>query len=313
VFRKIIHLLFLALSATATTNIPSNLIIFGSAYASGDPTTASTLYTLAPGSGTGTAIGNIGFTGVGSMDFSANGTLYGVGWDGNADGGDGDSFLITINPATGQGTKIGYLNIGCTVEDIAVQKGTGTLFAYDGCGDGLFSINTSTGVATFIGSPNECDGGNGLAFSGNTLYLANTGSPNDCAEAPVAGGPSAEASGTPQFGTLQILSTSNGSATIQSDLSFPGSIGNNPRINGMKFDPNGNLWSAVHTNSGNYLGVTNLNGNVSIAGPTVSGLNAVAVIINSVPTAPALSDWALLATAIALAFCAKFLLRRARA
>ena len=97
------------------------------------------------------------------------------------------SDLIQINPDTGALIKdVGTIRESSStgpslsIADLAIQPGTGTLFGVDGPNDGLnlqgslFTINTSTGVATLVG-----DTGNffaSIAFAPNgTLYLTGAG------------------------------------------------------------------------------------------------------------------------------------------
>src|SRR5262245_33826610 len=76
--------------------------IYGSVYLGADG--QSTLYTISPTTGAGTAIGPIGFQAVGSLAFAPNGTLYGIV---NTDfGGRGNAQLLTINTTTGAGTVV---------------------------------------------------------------------------------------------------------------------------------------------------------------------------------------------------------------
>jgi hypothetical protein len=114
----------------------------------------------------------------------------------------------------------------------------------------------STGAPFFAGY--------GLAFSGGTLYLANSG----------GGGQ----------GTLWTINQSTGAETALVSLHFDAAfVGSSPRVNGMKFDPaTGTLWASVVTGGGetalNYLGTINITtGRVSFVGSTVSGLDAVAI------------------------------------
>jgi hypothetical protein len=208
--------------------------------------------------GAATTVGPIGFNQVGALDFSPDGTLFGVGFNGS------DSILITINPATGAGTLIGSLGETQFTEDIAFRPSDGTLFAYI-AGD-IYTVNTSTGAATFVGATGGFPDGNGLAFSGTTLYLANDG----------GGGQ----------GTLWTINQSTGAETALVSLTYdPAFVGSDPRVNGMKFDPaTGTLWASVVTGGGksgtaaNYVGTINITtGAVSFVGTTVSGLDAVAL------------------------------------
>jgi hypothetical protein len=134
----------------------------------------------------------------------------------------------------------------------------------------IYTVNTSTGAATFVGSTGQFPHGNGLAFSGTTLYLANDG----------GGGQ----------GTLWTINQSTGAETPLVSLTYDAAfVGSDPRVNGMKFDPaTGTLWASVVTGGGesgpalNYVGTINITtGAVSFVGSTVTGLDAVAL---GVPT-----------------------------
>lgn len=141
----------------------------------------SLLYTINTTTGATTLVGDTGFTGVGAMAFGTNGTtLYGVA--GNANGSSPGHFLITINTITGAGTKVSNNQTGAgNIADIAVRS-DGVLFATGGQGN-LYTISTTTGVATLVGNLPDASEGNALAFNaigtlylcaGATLYTVNT-------------------------------------------------------------------------------------------------------------------------------------------
>jgi hypothetical protein len=127
------------------------------------------LYTIDPTSGVTTLIGS---TGVAMADIGIlNGILYGVSFE-------ADSALYTIDPNTGAATKIGpsgfFLN--------SLQGASnGTLYAAGGpadCGvppfppcNQFFTVNTTTGAATEVGSPGTYSASGDLEFIGSTLYL----------------------------------------------------------------------------------------------------------------------------------------------
>jgi len=211
--------------------------------------------------GAATPIGPIGFNGVGALDFAPNGTLFGVGFDSGAN----QPVLITVNPATGVGTEIGDLGAVATavhIADIAFRPSDGTLFATDGFAK-VYTINTSTGAATFLGTCCGFDHGDALAFSGTTLYYAANN-----------GGPTAQ---------LFTVNQSTGAGTPVITLTFgAGFVGSDPRPNGMKFDPaTGTLFASIVTGSpgtAHYLGTINITtGAVTDLGTTVAGLDAIAI------------------------------------
>ena len=110
------------------------------------------LFQIDLSTGAATPIGPVGFAGVESLAFGPNGTLFGVDTDRN--------ILISVNPATGQGTAIHPLTSRGAVLDVA---STGLKFASDGTlfltthnagstSFSLYSVNPATGIATFVGS-----------------------------------------------------------------------------------------------------------------------------------------------------------------
>jgi hypothetical protein len=140
----------------------------------GEDGDASTLYTINTTTGAVTTVGATGFNGVGSLAFAPDGvTLYGV--SGNNSGG--GHHLIRINTSTGVGTAVsGNVTGNSNIADIAFRS-DGVLFASGGS-DGaspLYTINTTTGIATLIGTMANSGGGNALAFNASgTLYLCST-------------------------------------------------------------------------------------------------------------------------------------------
>ncbi len=85
------------------------------------------------------------------MAFGLNGVLYGVSQGTTGDWPAGGK-LWSINPTTGTPTFIANLTQWLSVEgDLAVDPISGKLYAITGIGD-LFTINTSTGVCTTVGT-----------------------------------------------------------------------------------------------------------------------------------------------------------------
>lgn len=254
--------LWMALFTTAAVAQPT---IYGSAY-SGRQGPAS-LYKISPSTGAATLIGAIGFNEVGALAFSADGTLYGTGTDGRK------WYLLTINTDTGAGTIAGTLSIPGPYYDMAFRPSDGTLFAYS-CD--LFTINTSSGTATNLGG-NDCGDGQALAFSSsNSLYYADNAN-------------------------LELVNQSTGSGTLVASLTYAPAFGAfESRTNAMKFDlATGTLWASVVNNARTVglgsletysLGTINITtGTVTIVGPTVSGLEAIA-LAPVAATAPAASE-----------------------
>src|SRR4029079_13697798 len=75
--------------------------------------------------------------------------------------------LVTINPATGLVTVVGGFGVanGSTMADLAFDPTSGTLYGVGTNGGAhLYSINTTTGAATIIGSSGlRVTNGRGLA------------------------------------------------------------------------------------------------------------------------------------------------------
>ncbi len=110
----------------------------------------SALYSIDPGTGLGTYIGNFTYSGVFALAFSPNGTLYAMS------NGFGNGMLDQVNPATGASTHVG----GPTgVSGILAMKFApdGTLYAASLSTNMLYTIDLATGIATPVGN---------LGFSG---------------------------------------------------------------------------------------------------------------------------------------------------
>jgi hypothetical protein len=223
------------------------------------PSGPSTLYSIDHLTGVATAIGPIGFNAVSAMDFDASGTLYAVGRRpaGNV------SVLLTINTTTGAGTEVGptgilNLGFGDSVSDISFRNSDGALYAYLEAGDGLGTINKSTGAITALGSSGVDCCGNGIAFSsGDVLFHTNE---ND----------------------LHTLDQVTGQATVVAPMVFPAPPDDFPRINAMDYQPGtgilfGSLLRGFGSTRVSYLvTVDTSNGVVTIIGQTVTLLDAIA-------------------------------------
>jgi hypothetical protein len=231
--------------------------LFGSAFSG--PTGPSTFYSIDAETGAATAIGPIGFTRVGAMAFDASGTLYAIGRRPS----DGRNVLITINTATGAGTEVGLtgvetLGFGDTISDISFRHSDGALYAYLEAGDGLGVINKQTGAVTALGRSFVSCCGNGMAFSpGDVLFHSNEDS-------------------------LHTLDQVTGRATLVTNMVFSPPADNDPRINGMDFQPaTGILFGSLNDGFAgqpeNYLVTVNTTtGVVTIIGRTVNGLDGIA-------------------------------------
>jgi hypothetical protein len=127
---------------------------------------APNVYTVDPSTGTATLVGStgLGLAAVGALDFREDGTLFAavniVG-----DGGSGSDHLATIDKTTGAATVIGPFGTcpsggSCSIEGMEgiAFDSSGTLWGASstrgagGAGGtpGLYTINPSTGAATFV-------------------------------------------------------------------------------------------------------------------------------------------------------------------
>jgi len=108
------------------------------------------------------------------IDFDLSGNLFGSENSRNAPS---PSTLIMIEPTTGSrlatiGTTKDASGVGIKITDLAFQPGTGTLFAFTNQGI-LYTVNTTTAVATRVGDSGLALKGGGLAFtSTGDLFVA---------------------------------------------------------------------------------------------------------------------------------------------
>jgi hypothetical protein len=140
------------------------------------------------GAGSGSA-GNVTFSDVDGLAFDhATGTLWGVHARGGSDA------LFQIDTDTGAhipdafGSGVDYLlisgtGIGTSIDDIAIEPSTGTMYATDTTNSQLITINTSTGSGTAVGSFGGSIDMEGMGFhfdgtlygtQGRRLYTINT-------------------------------------------------------------------------------------------------------------------------------------------
>ncbi|HEX5715301.1 MAG TPA: hypothetical protein VF179_04030 [Thermoanaerobaculia bacterium] len=137
-------------------------------------------FSLDPGTGTATWVGNQGteVTGLAGNLFA----LYGLG-------GDGKDNLVIVDPASGKATSIGPLG-GVTLQDGGLDfDRDGTLYGLNDLGPGsnasgkpsqLFKISTQTGKATLVAtlkdpSGKPINGFEGLAIDGGVCAVAGFG------------------------------------------------------------------------------------------------------------------------------------------
>lgn len=115
--------------------------------------------------------------GVTGLAFTGPDDLYGV----TRDGFGSVSSLLRVDPDTGAVVDLGVVSDGSDdlgFSDLAAQPGTGTLFGITSddaaCSTCVYTIDTTTAIATQVGAPSLEKGG-GLAFTPDgTLYLAST-------------------------------------------------------------------------------------------------------------------------------------------
>jgi hypothetical protein len=234
-------------------------ILYGANGQNGNP--ATNLYVLDPATGAPlSTVGPIGFA-VTGMSFSpTNGVLYGV----TAPKGNAPRDLITINTATGAGTLVGPL--GVSMDDIAFGR-DGTLYGWSGriSGSDLYRINVATGAATKVGEAGITDIGVGFSISpAGTPFLAAAGA----------------------SGALRTVDLTTGAVTTVATLSgapFP-----TGSIDAFAFDEAGvllgvNLADVSPGRPGTppdpafFISVDPVTGAITPLGPTVPGLDALAV------------------------------------
>jgi len=263
---------FLTLSVF-TVGIVANLeaapTIYGASFSGSDG--LATFNAIDPLTGAATPVGPIGFERVSGMDFHpVTGVLYATGE--RADGSD-TPVLITIDTSTGAGTEVAVLNGGAShtfgdaYADISFRNSDSTLYAYLESGDGLGTIDIGTGALTELGDtfPSSCCG-NGMAFSSADVLLH-----------------SSELN-------LNTLDQVSGAAAFVASMGFSSPADDNPRINGMDFDPgSGILYGSLNDGSSgspeNYLAtIDTITGVATIIGVTADGMDALAVRVIPEPS-----------------------------
>lgn len=120
-----------------------------------------TLGTVDVATGTATVIGEMGLT-MTDIAFDPLGNLWGITF----------GQLYQIDHTTAAITLVG--NLGTSLNSL-VFGADGTLYAAN---SGLYSIDTSTGAATLIGSGGGYGSSGDLAFIGNSLYLSSVSGDN---------------------------------------------------------------------------------------------------------------------------------------
>jgi len=240
-------------------------VLYGSRYAGADG--PATLYRINPATGAATVVGPIGFERCGGMDFNAAGTLFATAERADTTN---TTVLITINTMTGAGTEVGEIGsaINETFFDVSFRNSDGVLFTstLGGLCVALGTIDTETGIGSYIGEIVVCAPGNGIAFSStDILYHCNID--ND--------------------GMLHTLNQSTGQASNVTPLLFPESL-TSPTVNAMDFHPgSGVLFATVKdkvrggetTGPGEPKYLTTIDtetGVVTIVGQTETDMDAIA-------------------------------------
>ncbi len=219
--------------------------LYGAAHS--EPQGPSLFYFVAPASGAATLVGPIGFDEVTAMDFGPGRRLFAVGR--RAEG----SYLLNIDPCTGQGTEIGSTGLaaGESVAELTYRKSDRTLFALIAPSNELASVDTATGALTRLGTVSS--GGNGLASdsSGNLLHAAGS--------------------------TLWRLNPASLVESAVAPLTFSPTTDKAPSLTSLDFSPSGTLLALVQESQQDYLAeVDPASGTVTLLGATQPGLIALA-------------------------------------
>jgi len=243
---------------SALDHAPSGLLLAGDApacsprpglygAANSGPNTPSLFYFIDPASGAATLVGPIGFEEVAAMDFGPGRRLFAVGR--RAEG----SYLLSIDPCTGQGTEIGSTGLaaGESVAELTYHKSDHTLFALIAPSNELASVDTATGALAHLGTISA--GGTGLASdsSGDLLHAAGS--------------------------TLWRLNPASLVESAVAPLTFSPTTDTAPSLQSLDFSPSGTLLALVHESQQDYLAEVNpASGLVTLLGVTPTGLAALA-------------------------------------
>ena len=211
-------------------------------------TTTSTLWDISPTTGAASnprTVSGFPHKAPHCIAFSPAGVLYGVSLGGI--GSPASGMLFQVNPTTGAATFVANLTQYINVEgDIAFDPTTGILYAVDGGGP-MFTIDTSTGVCTSLGSlpadlPGGCDYSACAFDSSGQMYVWS------------------------QFGSV-LRKVDKTNAAIQGTVPlapFPGGA-----VGGMSFDPGtGRLFLGGNPSGGLLTSVSTTTGVVTPIGAT---------------------------------------------
>jgi hypothetical protein len=140
---------------------PTTGILYGALDAPSAPSAPYRLFTINPANGAATIVGNFTvINDISALAFSAGGALYALNT--------GNEQLHTINKSTAATISTVNLSVALgTSAGMAFDPATGTLYVADGAGagtDNLYTLNTTTGLMTLVGSTGLSNGLAGLAF-----------------------------------------------------------------------------------------------------------------------------------------------------
>ncbi|HLH16157.1 MAG TPA: hypothetical protein VKX45_03005 [Bryobacteraceae bacterium] len=188
-----------------------------------------------------------------ALAFSPAGTLYAFGNDILF-----HPLLLTVNPSTAVPTQAALIT-GIPSNYILSNfafRADGVLFAYLAGDVGLYTIDTTTGAATRVGTLSAASTPTGLAFSGSgVLYLSD-------------------------HTNLYTVNQVNANVSSIAPLIFDPAFGAGAQIHTMSFDPmTGKLYAAIGVPGGaSFLGVVNPStGAISRIAATAFGLQAIAI------------------------------------
>lgn len=243
------------------------------------PTSPNLLYTLDPETGEATQVGSTGTSilRISAMALSNEGVMYAVGWRPEPGGGE-THVLATLDLETGAATEVGPTGledfVGVFPQRMVMSdltfSGCGELFAYTFPGGGLATIDVDTGAATqrippgFPGT--GFHNGGGLDFSPFGFLFH--------------GGDSGNQPGQGKAG-LQLLDPEDSEVLFEWPLIFPSGFGQDPRPNGMDFEPGTfalySLFKAAFMEQATYFGTIHLlTGVAAVLGQTADGMSALA-------------------------------------
>jgi hypothetical protein len=193
---------------------------------------SNSLGVIDPGTGAGSVIGAFGYTNVTGLAFAPSGTLY----------TDANGELATVNLSTGAATPFGAAN----GDSILAFAANGTLYGTALMGSRLQVLNTTTGVATNVGTTFGFSDIMDLAFSPQGVLYA-----------------VASLGGSSSY--IYQVNTTTGAGTLVATL-------NVPTLMGLTFDAAGNLYATNFVSNSTLYSVNLAGQSVTAIGPT--GLNS---------------------------------------